>query len=86
MSDPNRILLDLPKAAPEGEFLGDPKKILKIENQHLRNETFCRFHVKWKDYPEEEAFVKEKLIIEGTILILSLRTMTFDGRGSLLCN
>ena len=55
VSDPNHILPDLPKAAPEGELLAEPEKILKIENQNLRNKTFRRFYVKWKDYPEEEA-------------------------------
>ena len=46
VSDPNHILPDLPKAAPEGELLAEPEKILKIENQYLRNKTFRRFYVK----------------------------------------
>jgi len=54
--DPNHILPDLPKDALEGELFAKPEKILKIENQHLRNKTFCRFYVKWKDYLEEKAF------------------------------
>lgn len=55
VSDPSHVLPDLPKTAPEGELLAQPEKILKVENQHLRNKTFRRFYVKWKDYPEEEA-------------------------------
>ena len=46
ISDPNHILPNLPKAAPEGELLAEPEKILKVENQHLRNKTFQRFYVK----------------------------------------
>ena len=61
ISDPNHILPDLPKAAPEGELLAEPEKILKVENQHLRNKTFRRFYVKWKDYPKEEASLKRKI-------------------------
>jgi hypothetical protein len=45
--------------------------------------TFHRFYVKWKDYLEEKASWKKKLISERTILILSLRTMTVDGRGGM---
>ena len=52
VSDPNHILSNLPKVAPKEELLAEPEKILKIENQHLRNKTFRRFYVKWKDYPE----------------------------------
>ena len=54
--DPNHILHDLPKVALEGELLAEPEKVLKIENQHLRNKTFRRFYTKWKYYPEDEAF------------------------------
>ena len=55
VSNTNHILPDLPKVDPEAELLAEPKKILKMDNQHLRNKTFRRFLVKCKDYPEEEA-------------------------------
>ena len=61
MSNPNHIVLDIPKAALEGELLVEPEKILKIENQHLRNKTLCRFYVKWKKYFKEEAFWKREV-------------------------
>jgi hypothetical protein len=47
--------LQLPNAAIEGELLAEPERILKVDTQHLRNRSFQRFLVKWKDYPEEEA-------------------------------
>ena len=53
--DLNHVLPDLPKVAFEGELLANSEKILKIENKYLRNKTFHRFYVKWKDCPEEEA-------------------------------
>ena len=37
ISNLNQILLDLPKAAPWGDLLAKTEKILKVENQHLRN-------------------------------------------------
>ena len=49
MYDPNLILPDLLKKNPNGELLVELQKILKIKNQHLRNKTFCKFYVKWKD-------------------------------------
>ena len=55
VSDPNHILPDFPKAAPKEELIAEPEKILKIKNQYLRNKTFRRFYVKWKDYLEEKA-------------------------------
>ena len=48
-------MFDLPKATLEGELFAKLEKILKMENQHLRNKTFRRFYVKWKDYHEQEA-------------------------------
>ena len=53
VSDPQHILLNLPKVVPEGELLDKPEKILKIEIQHLRIKMFYRFYMKWKDCPEE---------------------------------
>lgn len=55
VSDPNHVLPELPKVAPEGNLLGEPEKILQVDTQHLRNRSFRRFLVKWKDYPEDEA-------------------------------
>ena len=55
VSDPNHVLPGLPKAAPEGELLAEPERILKVDTQHLRNRSFQRFLVKWKDYPDDEA-------------------------------
>ena len=79
--DVNHILLDLLKAALKEDFLAESEKFLKIEHQHLRNKTFHRVYVKLIDYPEEEKFFgKDKLILEGTIQILSLKAMIFDGR------
>ena len=54
---------DLPKGAPEGELLAEPEKILRVDNQQLRNKTFRRFYVKWKDYPEEEVSWERKVDI-----------------------
>jgi hypothetical protein len=55
VSDPTHVLSDLPNAAIEGELLAEPERILKEDIQYLRNRSFQRFLVKWKDYPEEEA-------------------------------
>jgi hypothetical protein len=59
--DPNHILLDLPKAAPEEKLFAKLEKILKIENQNLRNKIFHRFYVKWKYYPKDEASCKREV-------------------------
>ena len=55
VSDPNHVLPELLKAAPEGELLAEPERILKVDTQHLRNRSFSRFLVKWKDYLDDEA-------------------------------
>ena len=59
MYDPNHIFHDLLKVAPEGELLVDPEKILKIENQHLRNKMFRIYYVVWKDYPKKSFLGKK---------------------------
>jgi hypothetical protein len=55
VSDPAHVLPDLPQVAPEGEMLAEPERILQVDLQHLRNRSFRRFLIKWKDYPEDEA-------------------------------
>ena len=31
MSDPNRVLTNLPQVAPEGEVLAEPERILQVD-------------------------------------------------------
>ena len=52
--DSDHIFFDLPKPIPEGELFAKLKKILKMENQYLRNKSFCRFYMKWKDFHEQD--------------------------------
>jgi hypothetical protein len=54
VSDPTHVLSDLPNVAIEGELLAEPERILKVDTQYLRNRSFRRFLVKWKDYREEQ--------------------------------
>jgi hypothetical protein len=61
VSDPAHVLSDLPNAAIEGELLVEPERTLKVDTQHLRNRSFRRFLVKWKDYPIEEASWERKV-------------------------
>ena len=46
---------ELPQVVPEEEMLVEPERILQVDLQHLRNRSFRRFLIKWKDYPEDEA-------------------------------
>jgi hypothetical protein len=55
VSDPTHVLSELPNAAIEGKLLAEPERILKVDTQYLRNRSFQRFLVKWKDYPKKEA-------------------------------
>ena len=55
LSNPDRILSNLPQVAPEGGMLVEPKIILKVDLQHLTNRLFMRILIKWKDYPMDEA-------------------------------
>ena len=55
VSDPNYVLSDLPQVVHNGEMLTEPERILQVDLQYLKNRSFRRFLIKWKDYPEGEA-------------------------------
>ena len=66
------MLPELPKVAPEGNLLGEPEKILQVDTQHLRNRSFRRFLVKWKDYPEDEASWEREVDFKRLIWLLNV--------------
>ena len=55
VSDSNHVLLDLPQVVHKGEILAELERVLQIDLQHLRNRSFRRFLIKWKDNPKDEA-------------------------------
>jgi hypothetical protein len=46
VSNPTHVFSELLNAAIEGKLLAAHERILKVDNQHLRNRSFQRFLVK----------------------------------------
>jgi len=60
--DPSHVLnIELPKVASKRILLMEAKMILKVDMQHLQKKSFQGLLIKWKDYPEDEAFWKREI-------------------------
>ena len=55
MSNSNHIPPNLPQVVYEGDTLVEHERILQVDLQHLKNRSFKRFLIMYKDYYDDEA-------------------------------
>ena len=55
VSESNDVHPYLPQVVSKGKMLAKHERTLEVDLQRLKNRSFRKFLVKWKDYPEDEA-------------------------------